>query len=512
MPIDYLTCSVILLITSVLQTELLSAEEMQINNSIYNAGNRVQLFVDQDLVSSFKNVSFNLHEGVKHPDNPLLKAEEPFEGWKLQIYGTVLFDKEEDIFKMWYFSDATDEFPHFSTHYATSTDGIHWKKPLVGTVKAKSGAKHNAVLNGYLLASVMKDNQESNPAKRYKMICWRQKPAHGAHLMVSPDGLNWTQVNEKPFCRSSDVITGHYDPYRKEYIAFPKLVTNNRGHIRRCFGLSTSKNFSDWTPSRPIFKADARDDYGAMGRIESARHLLDVEDDQKLVRTEFYGISAYPHESCTIAFPWIFTINNNARYGNHEGPMEVQFASSRDLTRWDRSFRKPIIPRGKKGEWDEGIQIGASTAFEYGDEIRLYYSGANYTHGTPCLYREKNTGRKTKYTCNIGLVSWKKDRFVSVDANENGGVLTTVPIKFSGKHLYLNAKTFKQGSIYVDVLDASGNRIPDVPRMSFTGDDIRGKVQFTSGNSEGFSSLQDKLISLKFHLKNCELYSYGFHD
>ena len=512
MRINLVVGSVILLIFTVLDTGLVPAAEKQVNRSIYDAGNRVQLFVDQDLVSSSRNVSFQLHEGKKHPENPLLKAEEPFEGWKLQIYGTVLFDKEEGIFKMWYFSDATDEFPHFSTHYATSTDGIHWEKPLFGTVKSKSGLKHNAVLNGYLLASVMKDQQETNPAQRYKMVCWRQKPPHGAHLMVSPDGLNWTQVNEKPFCRSSDVITGHYDPYRKEYIAFPKLVTNNRGHIRRCFGVSTSKNFMDWTPSRLTFKADARDDYGSMGRIESARNLLDVADDQKLVRTEYYGLSAYPHESCTIVFPWIFTSNNNARYGNHEGPMEVQFASSRDLTHWNRSFRKPIIPRGKKGDWDEGIQIGASTAFEHGDEIRLYYSGANYTHGNPCLYQEKNTGRKTKYTCGIGLVSWKKDRFVSVDANENRGSLTTVPFQFRGKHLYLNAKTFQKGAIQVEVRDASGSRIPGVPLLTFSGNEIRGKVQFTSGKFDDFSLLQDQLISLKFHLKNCELYSYGFHD
>ncbi len=488
------------------------ASDIELNQSIYDAGSRVQLFVDQEIVKSSENVSFKLHQGIKHPQNPLLKAEKPWEGWRLEIYGTVLFDEEENIFKMWYFSEATDEFPHYSTHYAISQDGIHWEKPLVGTVKSRSGGKHNAVLNGYLLASVMKDNQEKDPDKRYKMVCWRQKPPHGAHLMVSPDGLNWTQVNEKPFCRSSDVITGHFDPYRKKYIAFPKLVTKSRGHIRRCFGLSTSDNFRDWTPSRPVFYPDARDDYGSMSRIEPVRHILDVKDDFRLLRTEFYGISAYPHECCTIAFPWVFTINNNARFGNHEGPMEVQFASSRDLIHWNRPFRKPLIPRGKKGDWDEGIQIASSTAFSYKDEIRLYYCGANYTHGTPCLYKKKDTGRKTKYTCSIGLVSWKRDRFVSAGGGHSGGILTTVPMKFQGKHLFLNAKTFNNGSVHVEALDSAGHRIPNFQLMPFRGDELQAKIQFAAGNTIDFSSLDGQLITLKFHLKNAELFSFGFRD
>ena len=47
-------------------------------------------------------------------------------------------------------------------------------------------------------------------------------------------------------------------------------------------------------------------------------------DDPKVMRTEFYGTGFYPAESCTVAFPWVFTINNNARYGNQEGPFELQ--------------------------------------------------------------------------------------------------------------------------------------------------------------------------------------------
>lgn len=40
----------------------------------------------------------------------------------------------------------------------------------------------------------------------------------------------------------------------------------------------------------------------------------------------------------------IFTLNNNARWGNHEGPQEVRLAVSRDLFHWERPFRTPVIP------------------------------------------------------------------------------------------------------------------------------------------------------------------------
>ena len=173
----------------------------------FDVGTKTQLFIDRTLVNDTHNVSFTLHPGEKHPQNPLLRADKPWEGWRVIIYGSVLYDEEEKIFKMWYFADATDLFPDFATYYATSKDGIVWEKPLVGTINSPIEKKHNAVAGGVLLASVTKDLNESDPAKRYKMICWRQKKPHGAQTMVSPDGLHWTQVSKENICRSSDVIT-----------------------------------------------------------------------------------------------------------------------------------------------------------------------------------------------------------------------------------------------------------------------------------------------------------------
>ena len=110
------------------------------------------------------------------------------------------------------------------------------------------------------------------------------------------------------------------------------------------------------------------------------------------MRTEFYGIGTYPLESCEVAFPWVFTINNNGRLGNQNGPIEVQLACSGDLSDWVRQFRNPCIPLGAVGERDSGMIYTQSRALRVDDEIWLYYGGANFTHGAPLPLSSRRNG------------------------------------------------------------------------------------------------------------------------
>jgi hypothetical protein len=229
------------------------------------------------------------------------------------------------------------------------------------------------------------------------------------------------------------------------------------------------------------------------------------------MRTEYYGIGAYQHESCTLAFPWIFTINNDARYGNQEGPFELQLGVSRDLVHWERPFRVPCVTPGKLGEWDSGLIVTPNLALRKGDEIWLYYAGANYTHGTPCNYRAEGTGQGTKYTGSIGLAKWKLDRFVSADCPAEGGTLTTVPIVFTGRRLEINARVKGEGGISVRVLDASGKPLDGLePSLAFHGDSLRHEVIWPEGTD--ISKLRRSPVSLQFNLTNAELYSFTFKD
>ncbi len=490
------------------------AAEQQVH-SPYNVGTRAELFTDTLLVRDSENVAFTFHQGKKSAANPLLTADRLWEGWRLEIFGSVIFDDEENIYKMWYIGESAEDFPDYATLYATSKDGIRWEKPLVGTVKSRRGGETNAVADGYILASVMKDKSAADANRRYRMICWKQRPPYGAHVLVSPDGLHWTQITEKPICASADVITAFYDRLRQQYAAFPKINTVVRGLDRRCFGLITSKDLTNWTGPQLVLTPDARDDAGALARIEKVRPILDRPDDPALMRTEFYGMGFYQAENCTIAFPWVLTVNANNRYNsNQEGPVEIQFASSRDLRHWDRPFRTPAISIGELGKWDASCDMTSAEAVRVGDEIRLYYSGGNYTHGTPVLFHDKlpdtgaSTGRKTKYTSSIGMVSWGLDRFVSADGPVEGGILTTVPIIYAGDYLEINGRTKAGGKIVVDMLDAAGRPLDRLTGSHpFSGDDFRHRVRWAKGDVKSFIG---KPVCLRFHLHDAELFSFAF--
>jgi len=489
--------------------------------SPFVVGSKSQLFIDRVLLRDVRNISFTLHPAERHPKNPLMIADRPWEGWRLELFGNVIYDEDERLFKMWYVPEPVGWFgpaPNGAsgdnpTCYATSRDGIHWEKPLVGSLKSPDGTKTNALLFATHLPSVFKDKSEPDPRKRYKMTCYINQPRdiRGYRTMVSPDGLRWTLHSKTPICRSADVITSYYDTDRRMFVAMAKIGTRIRGHNRRIFYVTTSTDFDNWTEAELAIYPDLEDDAGSLGRIEEARSILDVADSPEQMRTEFYGVGFHQAESCTLGFPWVFTINNEARYGNQEGPFEIQLAVSRDLKEWQRPFRIPCLPRGTDGDWECGIQQTASSTVRVGDEVWLYYCGANYTHGTPVLYRQEGTGRKTKYTSSIGLAKWKVDRFVSADAAADGGVLTTVPVLFTGDRLEVNARTRPGGSLAVELLDAARRTLSGFPKSNpIRGDNVRHLIRWP-GNSS-LSAHQGKPVSLRFHLRDAQLFAFAFRE
>jgi len=496
-----------------------AAGERYRSPSPFDIGTKPQLFVDRVLVRESREVAFTLHPAEKHPANPLMVADKPWEGWRLELFGSVIHDAEEKLFKMWYVAEPLGLFgpaergpsSDNSTCYATSADGIHWEKPLVGTLQAHDGSRHNAILYATHLPSVTKDPNERDPSRRYKMICYIHHPkeSRGYQTMVSGDGIHWTQLSRVPFCPGADVVTGYFDEYRGCWVALAKIGTDVRGHNRRVFYSTTSRDFETWTKPELAIYPDLEDDAGSLARIEEVRQILDVPDSAAEMRTEFYGTGFHPTPSIALAFPWVFTINNRARYGNQEGPFELQLAVSRDLKNWQRPFRTPCVPRGKAGEWDCGIQLTAARTIVVGDEVWLYYCGANHTHGTPVLYKPNHPDRKTKFTSSIGLAKWKRDRFVSADGFTANATLTTVPVIFSGDTLKLNARVRKGGSLRVEMLDpagrAIGNRKPSAPVQ---GDSLSHTVRWAEGTSAG--AMEGKPVTLRFHLQGAELFAYNF--
>jgi hypothetical protein len=65
---------------------------------------------------------------VKYPGNPILLPAKPWEGRRLHLYGTVLRDPKDGLFKMWYHSSGGPDDTWYLM-YAVSADGYSWDRP-----------------------------------------------------------------------------------------------------------------------------------------------------------------------------------------------------------------------------------------------------------------------------------------------------------------------------------------------------------------------------------------------
>ena len=100
-----------------------------------------QLFIDDYVIAELKGANKVLNQPVKHRKNPLLVRDRPWEE-SGPGYGTVHYDADEKLFKMWYtFWRKVEGTSTSLMCYATSTDGIAWTKPRrVKNLKRPSNA------------------------------------------------------------------------------------------------------------------------------------------------------------------------------------------------------------------------------------------------------------------------------------------------------------------------------------------------------------------------------------
>ena len=81
---------------------------------------RRQLFLDDEIIASMTRVKREIHPAAKHPANPLIWPDQPWESKTSVIYGSVI--RDGDTYRMWYHSEP-------GVSYAESDDGIRWIKP-----------------------------------------------------------------------------------------------------------------------------------------------------------------------------------------------------------------------------------------------------------------------------------------------------------------------------------------------------------------------------------------------
>jgi hypothetical protein len=201
--------------------------------------------------------------------------------------------------------------------------------------------------------------------------------------------------------------------------------------------------------------------------------------------------------------------------------VDVQLAFSRNGVTWARVGRYGAIPAGEHPDWD-WRQVAEQAVFipygehgkdwdwgqiypfqpplVVGDEIRIYYTGINGRHWW-------NYHGDTVQTA-VGLATLRLDGFVSVNAGEEEGTLTTKPLVFLGDTLVVNADA-AGGSLRVEALDPQGNVIEGFSKEDctpITTDSVRHVLQWQA--NPDCHLLQARPIKLRFYLRQAKLYSF----
>jgi hypothetical protein len=490
-PPMYLRCVALLVLAIALCAAALptSAEEP------VKLGLHTQLMVDDVLLAAKEGVVRTAHACRKLP-KPVIEPERPWEGSRTYIYGTVLGDAAAGQFRMWYMSrnqtqPARD--PQLTCAkadlvlYATSSDGVQWRRPDLGLFEY-NGSKQNNIVFGLHSPSVLYDAGDADPSRRYKMLgCGKGGKSAGYCAAVSPDGLHWSAVAENPVLKHGDTITLAYDSARHEYLAFHKMPGKHRGFSRRMVYLAMSRDFRTWSEPQLVLAPDEQDDAWAK------------EPEQ---RTEFYNLSVFPCGGQFLGLVTVFKkMRRLAKIGPEQsaddGPIDVQLVHSRDGRNWRRcEDRSPVIPNGPYA-YDAGCILGVcNTPVFHEDQMLMYYTAITTTHG----------GAIPEKRISVARAAWPKDRLVSLDAAAEGRV-ETVLFRPAGNRLRVNADA-SAGSLAVEVLDAQGQAIPGYTAancQTLTADRLDHAVCW----HDRAALPGDRPIRLRFHLRHASLFAFA---
>ena len=506
--------------------------------AIIDIGTTKQLFFDDYLIESLTNAKRGLNQAVKVDDNPVLRAERPWEGNHMRPQ-KVLFDQKDQVFKMWYGTskhsipvkggkpipggdaglviDTRDSFQCL----ATSEDGVNWDRPSLGLVEY-NGSKDNNILPGGDGPTVpaFQDAREEDPAKLYKtmeMVGGTQNRGMQYNLYYSPEGIHWTPYENNPVIDTGTELgrwNGRFqgwDPIRETYYVTMEASHHWRGpYGKRLIARSESRDMVSW----------------------SEPEIILVPDEEDYPDTEFYSFPVMAYEGVYVGLLWIFRTTNVTHHP------EVVF--SRDGFHFQRNYREPFIPRGgARGDFDSA-SVYVEGSIVHGDRILTYYIGTNSR--SPEVAHE--LGDKSEE--GIGLAISRLDGFVSLDSG-NGWVVTetpedelqdigigdylkqisqgpgsfsqavTRPFSFSGSRLHLNTTMSPvaagpgAGEVRVEIVRANhkkldGFKFDDADSITTSGID---QTVSWNGNPD-VSALSGKSIKLRFYFKNSKLYSFQF--
>ena len=495
-----------------------------------------QLFFDDDLVDVVKNIKRTYHEPVKHPENPMIEQDKPWEDLVYFRCNTfnVLYDEVEKTFKCFYedlgeraMPDEIKESWPTRVLLAVSEDGIHWEKKPLGRF-SKDGHDTNIVFGdpsygAVHAATFLLDPTETDPAKRYKTLycnskeggnipkrsTMRDATAAGLSIAYSENGIEWKPDEGNPIITEfgSDVEILTYDPIDKIYVLMGRAD---------CTWWSPHPEFDRWyapywpkqpegyfVPKRLIYRMESAD---CMDWSEPALVFAPGPEDN--IEDHHYGLTHWRVDDYYVG---ILNILHQV-----ENTFDIELVYSMDGLDWNRfPGHKPLIPRGGPGSFDEFMLECPTVPLVVGDEEWIYYAGNSCHHdlwipGPSQPPEVPEAQDRSLVQHHLGLATIRLDGWVSLDALVREGYVETVPVYSTGSSLTINARCNPGGYVACEIMDNWGNVWDGFRREdcdTFTGDEVNHTLSW-KGRTD-VNSIPG-ITKIKFYMKSAELYSFSF--
>lgn len=462
-----------------------------------------QLFVDDYLISE-TTLRRTFHKPRIREGGPVLQPETALErnnGYcpvACPFQDGVFYDPKDRLYKMWYHAGWFD-----GTAYAYSEDGVRWVRPNLDIEPGTNRVLPRRVPYERDGAGIWLDQETTDSRERYKMFVYFRKrdPARfeygrlyqgptlseGATIYTSPDGIHWNERGPTGPC--GDNTNFFYNSFRKTWF-YSVRTGNKRGRVRSYVECADFVKGANWTRNDVTFFAGADD--------------RDPPDPVLGYETQLYNVDAVGYESLMLG---VFAIhkgppNKVCEKGGFPKITDLMLGFSRDGIHWDRPDRTAFLACSQEpGTWNRGyLHSTGGVCLIAGGGLRFYFGA--FSGISPRLGGHMYAGGST------GLATLRRDGFASMGARQDAGTLTTKPVVFHGRFLFVNANA-AAGDLRVEVLDADGKRIPGLARQDSSvlrTDDTCRRVTWKS--APDLAHLKGRAVRFRFHLKNAQLFSF----
>ena len=442
---------------------------------------RRYLLLNSDNIATESNMALTVGQVVKHPANPLFVEDNPWEQRFDNLYGNVIFDPNEGLYRCWYspFIIAhsanglsleerlavpfeAHEHQEMGVCYAESRDGIHWEKPDLGQVEYDGNTHNNLVMRTVHGAGILKDYNHPDSSQRYKSIF------QGLKVSFSPDGIAWSNPKKINCALAGDTHNNAiWVSGLNKYVAFTRDWVKTDRDIK---GVESKLNHS-WCRQ--------------VARIESS-DFVNWSASQVVIECDCWEVQPYSMAVFEHAGIYLGLVVFHDQVADRAW---TELAYSVDTIKWQRiDPGNALIGCSETAlEYDYGCVYACVGPVFLEDEVRLYYGGSDWLH-----FGWRNG-------C-LALATLRPDGFAGYQPvrSRDAGVLTTAPVAYQGEAIKVTADVAIGGSVEVRLLDGGGAVLAEQKLTETATDTIVLPA----------SSVTAEVIQIEFTVRSAQIFSF----